>query len=281
LLPDDNFEGRSLSALGVGETGGIYVEPIGTTLPTDIFPLQSFSSSDNNVLIVIPNLTTGKATFTAGNEKGSTVVTAKDKDGNEETYTIEVVEPQGVRFEEYEPWRNGMPTRQPSIFGGTIVVCVSLPNQKRGAIMHNKMYCIPTDVSFKGVLFAEKECPATEYAGTLVLLGKDVNHPDVSHPAWKAPVEAGKGDVNLGCRIGSPSSADPNHLPGDIDTASFVRDNAPGDGVLIWDIPWTYQTTSMQKPKVFITAMRQEMRNIGDKKSTVSKNGITVERTIP
>jgi len=290
LLPDDNFQGRSLSTLGVGETGSdnpndplfagkIYVEPIGNTLSTDIFPLQEFSSSDDVAFTMRDqNLDNGTAKFTAGIAKRSTVVTAKDKNGNSETYAIEILEPQGVRFEEYEKWRNGVPGRRPAIFGsGTVVVCVPIPDLNRGAAVHNKMYVIPTEVSFVGVSFSEDGCSPTQYEGTLI----DPNVDEPNHPAWNSPGIAGRGDINLGCRIGGPSLEDPERLPGTIDTACFIRDSTPGDGKLIWDIPWTYHVKNSPDRMSFMPKMRQEMKNIGDKKSSVSKNGITVERTIP
>jgi hypothetical protein len=55
-----------------------------------------------------------------------------------------------------------------------------------------------------------------------------------------------------------------------------------GNGERIWDIPWSYRTSSMIQRKVFIQKMPQVMTNIGDKTSTISKNGIAPPpRVIP
>jgi len=263
LLPQDNFDGRSLSALGVGETGEIKVESIGDTLPANIFPLQSFSSSNTIAFAMSPNLTTGTATFTAGSVKGNTVITAKDKYGNEETYVIEVVEPQGVRFVEVLGARNtdkgnSFPTEP----DGSVL---------RGAQFYARMYLQPTDVSFNGVTIGEegqggklnKEVKAIA-TGTLQL------HNNLEHRAWYRT--AGSGNILEGSRVAG------------LDEVGFTAPNIPGHGKFTWNIPWSYQTKNMQNanilPKEFLT-MIQECENIGNKLSTVSKNGITVSRTIP
>jgi hypothetical protein len=276
LLPDDNFEGRSLSRLGVGETGSIKVEPIGSTLPTDIFPLQSFSSSDTGAFSMSPNLTEGKAKFMAGNEKGSTVVTAKDKNGNEETYSIDTVEPAGVRFEEHVPWRNMkdvskvfLPLRLPAYAW----ISIPLPDTSRGAVLYCKMYVLPTDVSFRGVIVGESTVQATRYNGSLVDPRRNGEH-----AGWEKA--AGRGNIALGCQVGREEPPNDPSDPGDVDRAWFERAFVPGNGELTWDIPWTYKTTNMASQKEFMK-IRQEMYNIGDKKSTVSKGGNTAERIIP
>ncbi len=131
----------------------------------------------------------------------------------------------------------------------------------RGAALVAEVYVNPTDVSFKGVSIGERTADP-EWSGSL----KDPLDPDQGrHTAWSAP--AGSGNLSTGCYVTD-------------DNAGFEMNyNRPGDGIWIWDIPWFYQVGTYES-KVF-TTIRQDMRNIGDKKSTVSKNGITVERTIP
>jgi hypothetical protein len=79
------------------------------------------------------------------------------------------------------------------------------------------------------------------------------------------------GNISTGCHVGTPCSRD---------NVYFKWYNIPADGKLVWNIPWTYQTSGMSKPRVFNTLIHN-CRNIGNKRSTMSKNGITVERSIP
>jgi hypothetical protein len=94
------------------------------------------------------------------------------------------------------------------------------------------------------------------------------DHSPLNHPAWYTKDVQG-GSLDDGCRVGTRNY---------YDKVGFKCQNISGDGYFIWNIPWTYQVGVMP-PKVF-TTLTQEMRNIGDKLSTASKNGITVERTI-
>ena len=65
------------------------------------------------------------------------------------------------------------------------------------------------------------------------------------------------------------------------DKAGFLIPYVPGDWELVWLLPWSYKTEKMPSAKIFIDADRQQMRNIGNKFSDVSKQGLSVERTLP
>ena len=258
LVPDDNFTGRSLSALGVGETGSIYVEPIGSTLPSDILPLQDIWSSNASVLKKdTANLANGTMTFTAGSVKGSAVVIAKDKNGNEETYSIEIVEPAGVRFEEDATRRNT---------SNGVSLDVSPGTGTRGAAFVAKTYILPADVSFKGIKIGEEGAGGdliTEVR--MVANGSFASFNNLNHPHGYAT--ASGGNINTGSYL-----AEDNVYSG--------GSTQNGAGTAIWNIPWTYKTTAMTKPKQFAT-YEHRAENIGNKLTTMSKGGITVSRTIP
>jgi hypothetical protein len=245
LLPDDNFNGRSLSALGVCETGNnfpgypgkIYVEPIGSTPSSDILPLQDFSSNNEDSFRMKSNLPNGIATFTAGNTRGNAVVTAKDKNGNSETYTIEILEPQKIRMELQNRMINSQNRRfkyKNTYHNKAFYVSISLV-----------AYIEPKEVSFSEIKIGEG---VEQYN----LEGDDINffrdnNLSTNHKAWHVPVSSG--DISKGCRVLGPNQsnyATGNTLPFDMsgaikpDTSASGWSTGYGPGKSTITLPWEY-----------------------------------------
>jgi hypothetical protein len=264
LLPDDNFSGRSLSSLGVGETGTggsspdnsgkIYVEPIGSTPQSDIFPLQSFSSSDTTAFSMEANYEDGTATFTAGGVKGNTVVTATDKNGNSETYQIEILQPQGIRMEVQKKM-----TIHP------IALVTEYKNSFHNTAFRVRLclvtYIDPKEVSFFKIKAYEGYARYTRKDDDIEYCRK--NGFPSEHPEWSNKPGVSRGDISKGCHVLGPNPADAssgNPLPYDAsgslrpDTKASGWNAGYGPGTTTIELPWKYDvvgnTTGQEIQKV-------------------------------
>ena len=254
LQPDDNFAGRSLSSLGVGETGSgsaepnagmIFVEPIGDTQKDDIFPLQEFSSSDINAFEMInPSLLCGIASFKAGSTEGNTVVTAKDKNGNEETYPIEILRPKSIRME-----------LQKRFVQHPVDVSIKYRDKTYNVAFSVHIllvtYIEPKEVSF---------CRIKAYEGfaTYKLEGDEIkfyadNGVSAIHDEWSPKPNVSRGNATTGCHVLGPNPANlvpGTPLPFDASGATRPDTNASGDstgygpGKLSIKLPWKYDVGS-------------------------------------
>jgi len=255
LTPHDNFAGRSLYRLGVGETATISVEAID---PPDGTAVIASNSRGLRTTKTGEAINVEGTLVTAGDKNGTDtiIVWAKVNNGTAtmETLNVEVAEPDGVHFIKKDEWDNQIEHAPPPIGGQPYEVT------ERGAFFFAEMYLQPTDVSFLGVAIGEGTVEARR-SGSLSTLTP------IYHPAWT--VKAQGGNIEKGCRVGEE---------GDHDNIGF-RWNRPGDGTFIWrNIPWTYQTENMKTPKTF-RRLTQEFHNEGNTLSWVSKNSIKVERT--
>jgi hypothetical protein len=252
---DDNFADRSLFRMGVGEGAVITASPMNVG---DVLSGITYSGSGS--------ISVSGNRITAGESGGSGTITVRASVvGSQETYTetlgVYVVEPAGVQFIRIGQGLLFLPT-------------------DRGVSFLAALYLRPTDVSFRGVLIGEEG----DYDGKTTLVDNNIierikaertgslqNITHEYHLAWAMPGQSG--NIYQGCRVGA------NVNGGDL--VGFKWYNIPGDGSYIWHaIPWTYQTGTMNLPKIFTTLI-QDMRNIGNQKSTVSKNGVTAERIMP
>ncbi|MDR2437978.1 MAG: hypothetical protein LBE12_01235 [Planctomycetaceae bacterium] len=248
FTPGDDFAGRSKTEMGVGEIADVQVIPINP--PDTTINVTSITTSGA--------ITNGGYRITAGNTAGAGTITVKATINGSwteytETLNVSVLEPTSIVFEEVVKWRNHLDPTTP------------IPNTLRGASIICKMFVQPKNVSFKGVSFGEDFVVPTKCEGSL-----DTRVTPVNHSSWTDVATAG--NILTGCRIGGSDVYD--HA---IFMCPFL-----GNGERIWDIPWSYKTSSMIQRKVFVQKMPQVMKNIGDKTSTISKNGIAPPpRTIP
>jgi hypothetical protein len=254
LLPDDNFSGRSLSALGVGETGSngsspnagkIYVEPIGNTQLSEILPLQDFSSNNENAFKMPSiNLTNGTTTFIAGDTKGNAVVTAKDKNGNSETYTIEILEPQNIRMA-LQHKATTHPINATMIYKGV--------SHSNAFFVRIRLvtYIEPKEVSFFKI---------KAYEGYAEYNLKDAesdlhreNNLSSAHPEWSKKPSVSRGNISQGCHVLGPNHANAssgNPLPYDAsgairpDTKASGWSAGYGPGTSTIELPWKYDVGS-------------------------------------
>jgi hypothetical protein len=282
LLPDDNFSGRSLSALGVGETGGgqnengkIYVEPIGSTSQSDIFPLQSFSSSDTTAFSMDANYENGTAKFIARGIKGNTVVTATDKNGISETYNIEILQPQGIRMEV----QNKM----------TIHPINSRTEYKNS--FHNTAFrvrlCLvtyidPKEVSFFKIKVYEGYAKYTRKEDDIEYCRK--NGFSSEHPEWAVKPGVSKGNISKGCHVLGPNPANAssgNPLPYDAsgtlrpDTKASGWSTGYGPGTSTIELPWKYDVVGNTTGKEF-QKVNSIMKFDGTKAHITKQNEVRV-----
>jgi hypothetical protein len=256
VTPTDNFTGRSRHRLGVGETATLDVEsiPPGSTV-TIVSGTATEPNPSGTGTIEVAGMS-----ITAGDYAGAGTIKVKaEVNGQISTESLQllIVEPTGVQFIERSEYRNTYDRVNP------------IPASMRGAAFCANTYVQPTDVSFQGLSFGEEGEGGK--LGIEVKAERNGNLKDLLpelHPAWYESAEGG--NISTGCRIGGINS---------LDEVGFKSWYISGNGNFVWDIPWSYQTSTMNSPKVFLN-MLQQMRNIGDELSTVSKNGITVERTI-
>jgi hypothetical protein len=254
IKPDDNFplyagdmDGYR-NKLGVGEDANIIVEKEDGSADTVTFDYATPACS--------PSITINGSAIVAGNNSGSEIIqvyaVVNGVTEGPESIGVTVVEPNGIKYKEILRYRNldftspNFPPISPSV---------------RGACFIADMFVTPTDVSFIGVSVGEDTCHS-QREGSLE------NLPPEEHPSWY--FDCTGGNMANGCRVG---------VIGNVDQVGFYSYLPGGDGLKIWDIPWSYKTATMTDRKVFLT-IRQRMENIGDKKSVVTKNGITVTRTI-
>jgi hypothetical protein len=198
IVPTDNFAGRSCHRLGVGETATISVESIPTGSTVTIVPGTSTEPNPSGT----GRISVSGTSITAGDFVGNGTVKVKAKvNGTVTTETLQLiaVEPLGVRFEEYVPFRNKIPS-------STRMVPLS-PNE-RGTMMYNKMFLNPTDVSFSSISVGEDAIAPTEYNGTLIIYNPDGTKNDGKHVSWSQNV--GDGNLISGCRIGGNFSVEPS-----------------------------------------------------------------------
>ncbi|MCD4825742.1 MAG: hypothetical protein K8S55_14205 [Phycisphaerae bacterium] len=144
IKPDDDFAGRSLEKLGVGETGSLGVELAPGTNLGDLIDLK-WRVSGRGVILRNIDPKKGTAEFTASDTPGEATLSLTDKNGNKFTITIAVIKPTGA----YQ-----VKTKEGNFPG----FC--------GVYMINQTYLLPKDVSFWKIKVNEGECKA-ETEGSL------------------------------------------------------------------------------------------------------------------
>ncbi len=272
LIPDDNFDGRSLTSVGVGETGTIKVLPIGETPLDDILPLQKFVSSNETVLKMAPldSYFSDSTTFIAGGVKGSTVVTAIDANGKTDTYPIEILQPTKIRME-----------LQDKKATHPIPTLVRYKNANHGTAFYVQTFLVtyfePKEVSFWKIKAYEGYA---QYArsGDDIGLYRD-NGWGNEHPEWSPKPGVSQGDITKGCHVLGPNAPNPENLlhfdaSGTLrpDTKASGWDSGYGPGSSAISLPWKYDVGNTVG--VNIEKVEATMRFDGTK-AHITKDGVT------
>jgi hypothetical protein len=174
ITPDDNFNGRSLTKLGVGETGSL-----GATAGAPM-PLTWARPTGTALSLTTIAPTTGTARFTAGDVYGQVTLTLSDQNNNSVTCNITVIPPSGVTYVQY-------PTNMTILHQQGLASCG----------FYGQASLQPTDVSFKNMSYGEDTCIA--HTGGWYT-NKNPKPAGLVHPA-DGPIPVGGGDINAGCVV--------------------------------------------------------------------------------
>ena len=162
LSADDNFTGRSLVRVGVGETGGLAVQ-LGTGMNLSDFTPFTWSVTGGTALTLSNTSSNGTARFTAGDVKGDVTVTLTDKTGHSVNYAVTVVEPTNETASVFDTFPR--------------------PAGQRSANMKLHVSMNPTDVSFSKVKILEISGDSTDFGGYFKDPGFPLTHSAITTPA--------------------------------------------------------------------------------------------------
>jgi hypothetical protein len=241
FTPGDDFEGRSKTAMGVGEIADIKVIPINP--PDAEINITSITTSGKI-------LRGSGIRVTADDTAGSGTITVKATVNDSTTeYTeilnVTVLEPTGVEMilqSEY------------NTMNGNLI--------RKGMCL--KTYLKPTNVSFYQTKIIEDVCPATDATP---------NYQNASHPAWTTGwASTSKGNITTGCLVEGPNIPNPPKNLLHWDFAGYFDKSIPLPGHYTWKIPWKFRVGS-GTPKTF-TDVTQKF-NITYNNLTVEKFGIS------
>lgn len=221
--PTDNFQGRSLSDLGVGETGVIRIE----TIPENasITTVQFTCSNTESLLLTGGNGNDPLRNFHATLHPGEVIihVAIRFRNGKRmiRSKTVNICKPSGVLFEIF-----GKNTRKGSL--------LPLPANVYGASMKARANLLPKNVAFSNLLINEGTCEAV-MSGIFL----DVYPSPYEHPAWEFSEGVELGNIATGCGIGVR-----NGFYDDIGTLiseSAYLNATHKSGNFLWEIPWRYE----------------------------------------
>ena len=232
IIPKDNFQGRSLTNLGLLEDGKVKVSP--KNEGDDIFPLKEFkiSSGEEFLSLIQSNLNNGTADFIAAKSSGRATILATSKDGKSLTYEVIVIKPSG-----------GYMKRVP----GTSLFHIQ--NQVSVGFLAN-IFLLPKVVSFRNLKFREGDGigKATGYF-------KHMGYDGQVHPPTPRAINILGGNIDTGCMVEFP------------DYPRFSDDPVPPlKGTFIWPIKWQYKAEG-DDWVTFTTANHNE---ISDEFGTIS-----------
>ncbi len=252
LTPSNNFDGRSLTRLGLGETGTLSTRPATGVNLADLTPLIWAVASGSD-FISISNIDTsnGTADFQAKDKPGQAILTLKSNTGCTATLTVDVIAPTGA----YQVQCGDKITFKSPVFFSVTT--------------KNNTYLLPKDVSFNQIRVREGTCPG---------VGTGSQEKDKTpHPSWP-PVSVSDGNIVTGCLVEGPNPADVGcGLPFDgVRATDYLT---IGEGTFIWDIPWEYSIGSVSNQP--FTKLLYRVVFDGKRGVTISKGGVSASYTAP
>ena len=199
IIPDDNFQGRSLTSLGLLETGSVKVSP--KNPGGDIFPLKELKVVNGNDFFTLRavNLANGTAKFTAGDMQGRATILATSKNGKSLTYDVIAITPSGAVMIQ-KPGTN-----------------VYHQNQSASVGIKALVFLLPKNVSFNNIFFREGE-------GTAKGIGwyKDNGKDGEKHTPTPEPLTIGKGNIQTGCQVNAVDTMQGSPYVGPYSNGTFT-----------------------------------------------------------
>jgi len=242
LVPDDNFDGRSLTKVGVGETGGLEVDLAPGISLNDLKPLTWSVTAGTAITLSNIDTDNGTAKFTAGDTAGEVTLTLTDKNSNTFDLDVSVIIPSGLVIDQYP---------------GTTVYHV----QGYASVgFKGRKHLRPTYVSFSNTDIREQTCVGTA-TGCLAAKNGEVH----SLGSWCGVEE---GDITTGCRIQTMDS---------IRTGLYSAPFGTG-GTFTWVIPNEYRVNGGNAHEAFDTTHSEVVTGAGG--ATISKAGHSETRAL-
>lgn len=238
LAPEDNFAGRSLTRVGLGEPGVVKAKAKTGVNLADLKPL-TWSIKSGGDFISLANIDTdaGTADFTAKKTAGNAVLELTDKNGCKTTLPVAVIAPAAV-YHLYDSDHSDSGVMGTTVAYGTL----------------NHVHFRPTDVSFHWISAGEGKDPAADSTGEFARAFGTFPHDE------NGPTAMTKGDIAKGSRW----------VPKD--QVFSGRINIGGDaGRFVWDIPQQYFDGGGSR--VQIHDLEQRFDFDGDKKIRARKGG--------
>jgi len=238
LTPRDNFQGRSLTRVGVGELADLSFLASPITGAAELGGLKWFIASGDGILIDTGG-NDGRGLYTAPAVGGSATlelkVTSRANAGLVvASYAIEIVEPSdAVMMEKAGSGINHLHGTWSCAFLGEI-------------------FLLPKDVSFVNVLMGEGGAVASA-TGFLSSLNGSPHLPG-------SMFTVGQGDFNQGCKVNTVDQ---------VETGSL--DPPFSDGDFLWSIPWLFSVGG-SAPKQFTIAEHHATSDASGRATISKKN---------
>jgi hypothetical protein len=255
--PKDNFRGRSLKKLGIGETGTLSIIASDSSNPVSAtFALNTHGHSD---VLILENIDedAGTAQFRAGSNDGNVTLTVTSKATNKTiNYDLTVVKPESIVFEYLERiFEAAMPLQRPESNSKLLIL-----QYKYGFTV--KCYIAPFDVSFSSLKIKEDTAPCTS--------SDNLKYWRSPHKALPFYLDVMSGSLINGCRI----MKDNNTNTYKFDIVYYTLPVYFKNAWIAWEkIPWIYKV----KQTGGVITVDGTVKNVVEQRADV-KNSITTVR---